>query len=165
MLTALRAQVNAALADVPARRRPALRRPDAPDALVATDLPFLADRADVEAFIARMREDGWRIREAGGWLLLDGDVPAPDSPVPAALTGECGCCISLLLRHPADDAPCGDALRALVKAADAGPVPLERCCSALHADLAARLRLRQPLPGGLLPYLCFAHESARRKGT
>ena len=43
MLRALRAQVNAALAEVPVRRRPALRRSDAPDALLATDLPHAAE--------------------------------------------------------------------------------------------------------------------------
>ncbi len=155
MLTALRQQVQQVLYAQPAMRRPALRRSDAGDALFATDLPLLADTSAVEAFCRDLSAKGWTIGERKGWLTLDAPVPAPACSVPRSLTGELGCCISLLLRHP-DDGPAEDLIRALAKAADAGPQPLERLCGQLHGEFAARLRSRQPLPGALLPYLCHA---------
>ncbi len=156
MLTALRAQVNAALAVVPARRRPTLRRCDAPDALLATDLPFIADEPAVAAFAADMQGKGWRVTSQNGWILLDAPIPAPEAPIPANFAGEAGCCISLLLRHPGS-AEAAELIRAVAKAAEAGPLPFERLCTQIHADFAARLRKKAPLPGALLPYLCAAY--------
>ncbi len=156
MLTALRLQVQAVLYALPAGRKPALRRSDAEDALLATDLPLVADSAAVEAFRTEMTVRGWKVSERNGWLTLDAPVPLPEGPIPADLTGECGCCISLLLRHP-DGAPADDLIRAAVKAADAGNQPFERLCARLHGEFAARLRNHQPLPGSLLPYLCRAY--------
>ena len=155
MLRALRTQVQSVLYGVPAARKPALRRSDAEDSLFATDLPLVAKKADVEAFAADMTAMGWRCDERSGWLTLDAPVPAPDADLPPGLTGEWGCCISILLRHQ-DDAPAEAFIRAAVKAADAGRIPFERLCGQLHAEFAARLRLHQPLPGKLLPYLCHA---------
>jgi hypothetical protein len=104
-----------------------------------------------------MKEQGWTVCERNGWLLLDAAIPTPEYAVPTAPTGECGCCISLLLRHP-EDAPAGDYIRSIVKAADAGRQPFERLCGQLHGELAAQLRQHQPLPGKLLPYLCAAYD-------
>lgn len=155
MLTALRAQVNALLAETPVRRKPALRRSDAPNALLATDLPFAADQAAVEAFIRRLTALGWRVASAkNGWLLLDAVVPVPERAA-CAPEGECACCISLLERHPEG----GDAavhIRAAVKACEAGKQPFERFCAETHQLLAAMLRTHEPLPGALLPYLTQA---------
>ena len=156
MLSDMRAQVQRVLYAVPAKRKPALRRSDAPDALLATDLPLAADASAVEAFRAELACMGWYTTEKNGWLMLDAPVPAPEYQVPAALIGECGCCISLLLRHP-DDAPSKDLIRAVVKAADAGKIPFERLCGQLHEAFAERLRRNEPLPGALLPYLCHAY--------
>lgn len=154
MLRALRARVNAVLADTPVRRRPALRRSDAPDALLATDLPFAAEEEAAAAFVTRLTAEGWRIRPAeNGWLLLDADVPVPEENAPDAAPGECGCCLSILSRRAAEDGLAREWIRALVKAAEAGEKPFERCCGQLHAYLAELLRLHQPLPGSLLPYL------------
>ena len=158
MLTGLRTQVQAVLYAVPAKRRPALRRSDAPDALFATDLPLIAEADDVRVFIADMEKQGWTVRERNGWLTLDADVPVPDYAIPTAPAGECGCCISLLLRHQ-EDAPAADESRAVVKAADAGRLPFERLCTQLHGAFAARLREHQALPGALLPYLCHAYNA------
>lgn len=155
MLTALRGEIQAALADVPVTRKPALRRSDDPDALLATDLPLAADEEVVQRFIGRMNERGWRVRRQGSWLLLDAEVPVPDDAVPETLKGELGCCISLLLRHPGGETDRA-ALRALVKAAEIGFEALEKCCAGLHASWAAALREHRNLPGGLLPYLCRA---------
>ena len=75
MLRELRAQVNALLADTPVRRKPALRRSDAPGALLATDLPHAADEAATADFIARAEAAQWSVRRAeNGWLLLDKPV-------------------------------------------------------------------------------------------
>ena len=156
MLTGLRTQVQAVLYAVPAKRRPALRRSDAPDALFATDLPLIAEADDVRVFIADMEKQGWTVRERNGWLTLDADVPVPDYAIPTAPAGECGCCISLLLRHM-DDAPAEEHIRAVVKAADAGKQLFERLCGQLHGEFAAQLRQHQPTPGKLLPYLCTAY--------
>lgn len=155
MLRALRAQVNEALAEVPARRRPALRRSDAPDALLATDLPLTAEAEQAAAFAERLRAEGWRIRKAeNGWLLLDADVPPP-MMMEVSAAGECACCLSILQRHP-EEGSAEDMIRLVVKAADAGKQPFERLCGQLHAQLAAMLRRHEPLPGALLPYLAYA---------
>ena len=156
MLTALRQQVQNVLYAVPASRKPALRRSDAADALFATDLPLIAEADAVQGFIADMEQRGWTVCERNGWLLLDAAVPVPEYAVPTAPAGECGCCTSLLLRHP-DDAPVEDYIRAVVKAADAGKQPFERLCGQLHGEFAAQLRQHQPTPGKLLPYLCTAY--------
>lgn len=156
MLTALRQQVQSVLYAVPASRKPALRRADAADALFATDLPLIAESEAVQGFIADMERRGWTLHERNGWLLLDAAVPAPEYAVPTATAGECGCCISLLLRHP-ENAPAEDHIRAVVKAADAGKQPFERLCGQLHGAFAAQLRQHQLLPGKLLPYLCAAY--------
>lgn len=156
MLRALRQQVQEALYAVPAKRKPALRRADAADALLATDLPLIADQETVQAFIATMEAQNWRVREHNGWLLLDRCVPVLEYGIPGELAGECGCCISLLLRHP-EDAQAAMLIRSVVKAADAGRQPFERLCAQLHGEFSTRLRLHQPLPGALLPYLCCAY--------
>ena len=158
MLTVLRTQVQGALYAVPAKRKPALRRSDLAETLFATDLPLVADAAQVEAFCIHMTELGWRCGLHKGWLTLDAPIPAPDASIPNAAEGECGCCISLLLRHW-EDAPAEDFIREAVKAADAGRLPFERLCDRLHGEFAARLRRHEPLPGALLPYLCHAYEA------
>lgn len=156
MLKALRTQVQHMLYAVPAKRKPALRRTDAPDALLASDLPQVAAPEGVDAFRAALACLGWRCMEQDGWLMLDAPIPVPEADVPAGLTGACGCCISLLLRHP-DNGPAEEEIRAVVKAADAGRIPFERLCGRLHGELAAKLRQHEALPGGLLPYLCRAY--------
>ena len=156
MLTGLRAQVQHILYAVPAQRKPALRRSDADTALFATDLPGVAGAEDVQNFLARMEKMGWRHEMRHGWICLDAPVPAPDAFIPGNLTGECGCCISILLRHPADG-PAEAFIREAVKAADAGLQPFERACARLHRTLAEMLREHRLLPGALLPYLCCAH--------
>ncbi len=156
MLTALRQQVQGVLYAVPANRKPALRRSDAADALLATDLPLVAAETGVAAFRAEMNRLGWQVSQRNGWLTLDAAVPAPEAAIPDAPAGECGCCISLLLRHR-ENAPAEDFIRAVVKAADAGKMPFERLCAQLHAEFSARLRRHESLPGALLPYLCCAY--------
>lgn len=158
MLTALRTQAQGVLYAVPAKRKPALRRSDAPDALFATDLPLIAEEDAVCTFMADMEKLGWTVRERNGWLTLDAAIPVPEYVIPTATAGECGCCISLLLRHK-DDAPAADFIRAVVKAAEAGRLPFERLCGQLHGEFAARLRSHQPLPGHLIPYLCRAYNT------
>ena len=88
MLTKLRAQVQGVLYAVPAKRKPALRRSDAPDALFATDLPMIAEPEAVRAFVADMETLGWNVREEKGWLTLDAAVPVPEYSLPTALIGE-----------------------------------------------------------------------------
>ena len=162
MLTPLRREMQTLLASVPVRRRPVLRRSDAPEALLATDLPLAAEETAVAAFLTAAEGAGWTVTPQGDWLLLDHPVEAPDCPVPDRLAGEAGCCLSLLLRHGGDAAPRED-IRALVKARDAGDRALERLCAAWHRDWAARLRRHEPLPGGLIPYLCGAMTPAAKE--
>lgn len=165
MLKALREQASDALMSVPARRRPALRRSDAPGALLATDLPLVSEEAAVAAFTEQMQALGWRVfRAENGWLLLDAPVPVPAALPPDRPEGEYACCISLLQRHP-DACDASAQIRALVKAAEAGAQPFTRLCAQLHADFAARLRRHELLPGALLPYLYQAYHDLydRRK--
>lgn len=160
MLRKIRAQVNAALADTPVRRRPALRRSDDPTALLATDLPFAADEAAVSGFIARLTAAGFTVSAApNGWLLLDAPAPVPEGRNGENCTpvGEAGCCLSILRRHQ-EAGEYTALLRSLLKAAEAGRQPFERFCAELHATLASMLRRHQPLPGGLLPYLTYAYD-------
>ncbi|MDD6051459.1 MAG: hypothetical protein PUC00_09400 [Clostridiales bacterium] len=164
MLRELRMQLRPLLEAVPAQRKPALRRSDAPDALLATDLPLIASPDAVAAFRANVARLGWHTALRNGWLILDAPVPAPDAPIPASFTGECGCCISLLMRHK-EAAPAQDVIRAIVKAAEAGPIPLERLCKQLHVEFAARLRQHAPLPGDALPYFCVAYRAIHKGGT
>ena len=158
MLTILRAQVQSVLYAVPAKRKPALRRSDAPDALFATDLPMIAEEEAVRAFAEDMEKQGWTVRELNGWVTLDAPVPVPDCIIPTSPAGECSCCISLLLRHR-EEAPAQTYIRVVAKAAEAGKLPFERLCAQLHGEFAVRLREHQPLPGGLLPYLCHAYHT------
>lgn len=160
MLKPLRAEVNALLEAVLGRRKPALRRATVPEALLATDLPHAADAPAVEAFIRQAEKLGWRVCLAeNGWLLLDKPVPVPTGDIPA-LPGRCGCCLSLLQRHPET----GDArpyIREAVRAEEAGVGDLIRLCERMHAEFAAMLRLHRPLPGELLPYLARACRTHR----
>ena len=158
MLTALRQQAQSMLYAVPAKRKPALRRSDVPDALFATDLPLVAEEEVIRAFAAHMEACGWTVREQNGWLTLDAPVPVPETVIPADLAGACGCCISLLLRHR-EEAPAEEYIRAVAKAAEAGKLPFERLCTQLHGAFAVRLREHQALPVGLLPYLCHAYNT------
>ncbi|MBQ8313024.1 MAG: hypothetical protein IJX84_07470 [Clostridia bacterium] len=152
MLTGLRQAVQEQLAQVPAKRKPALRRTDDPRALLMCDLPRIADEAAVMSFVAALEAEGWRVWQETGWLLLDHAVPASEMVWPEAYTGESGCCLWLLRQHPGD-APAEAYIRALVKAAEVGRQRVEWLCSQWHGEFAARLREHLPLPGGLAPYL------------
>lgn len=151
MLTALRAQVNDHFAGLPLCRKPALRRSDHADFLLATDLPLTCDEGTTALFIRQMEAQGWHVEPVKGWLWLDHPVPPPEC-LPIAATGELGCLISLLERHPGGAADAAD-IRALVKACEAPRPVLSRLCAAWHHDWALRLRCHESLPGGLLPYL------------
>ena len=155
MLTALRAACRAHLGRACACRAPALRRSSAPDALLATDLPLITPEEAVAAFRCDMTKESWAIREEKGWLLLDHPVPPPPMQAVTDYSGEAGCCLWLLLRHPGPDCP-ETLVRALVKAEEEGKAPLERLCRAWHGEMARRLRLGLTLPGGLAPYLAHA---------
>lgn len=157
MMTALRRELLTLLEKTPCSRPPTLRRCKSDQALLATNLPFIAVPDAVAAFCEECRALGWTVTESGGWLLLDHPVPAPESSVPDTLSGECGRLISLLVRHPHDDAPCSGEIRMIAKACEDSPDTVRRVCEELHGQWAVRLRRHEPLPGGLLPYLCFAH--------
>ena len=154
----MRMQVQSILYAVPAKRKPALRRSDVQDAIFATDLPMIAEGDALIAFRKEMTRLGWRMDVRNSWLIMDAPIPAPEASIPDALSGECGCCISLLLRHQ-EDAPANDFIRSVVKAADAGCQPFEYLCRQFHAEFAARLRRHDALPGALLPYLCHAYQT------
>jgi hypothetical protein len=152
VLSALRKEMQQLLAVTPSSRKPALRRSDAPGALLATDLPLLAEEDDLSAFVAVVMAHGWQVDFApNGWLLLDHEVPVPEASASVIPAGEAGCCLSLLLRHPGGEK---DAvrIRALVKAADASWRDVEKLCRIWHRDFAAMLRMKQPLPD-LAPWL------------
>lgn len=157
MMKQLRRELQSMLACVPCSRPPTLRRCRNENALLATNLPYIAASEDVSRFAEACRACGWTVAEENGWLLLDHPIPPPDAAIPTALLGEVGCLISLLLRHPQDNAPCRDEIRALVKACEESPAAVRRLCGTLHGEWAHRLRKHELLPGALLPYLCAAH--------
>lgn len=153
MLTALRCQVQECLSTTPCLRKPALRRTNDPSFLLMTDLPQVASPGAVAAFADSLSLRGWTVKEIPGWLLLDCPIPPPACTLPISFSGEAGCCLWLLYQHPGNAAP-PEMLRALAKADEQGPAQVERLCKAWHGQFAALLRQHQPLPGGLLPYLC-----------
>lgn len=161
MLRALRQEVQAQLISVPALRKPALRRSEDPEALLATDLPGVAQPEAVADLMNVLEAAGWRSWQRDGWLLLDHAVPVPDWDWPETYPGEWGCCLWLLRQHPGGDTPAGH-IRALVKAAEQGWDQVERLCRAWHGEFAALLRTHRPLPGGLVPYLCAAMKEEAR---
>jgi hypothetical protein len=158
VLTMLRREVQDMMAAVGKgmARKPALRRASNELALLATDFPLIADEECTRRFRRLAQENGWRVWLENGWLMLDKAVPAPAMAAPSDhADNELRCCISLLTRHP----EAGDAtrfIRALVKADEAGRQPMQRLCRQMHQEFAAMLRMHQPLPGALLPYLCRA---------
>lgn len=161
MLTALRTQLAALLDACQVRRKPALRRSLSPHALFSTDLPLAAEETAVAVFMQSAQAQGWFVTREGDWLQLDHPLPPPPVlPVPPC-AGYAGCALSLLMRHPGDDACTADELRALCKAAESGPSALEKLCRVLCRDWAARLRRHEPLPSGLLPYLVQAVHTLR----
>lgn len=162
MLTALRQQLQQLLLHTPASRRPALRRSDRPDALFATDLPLLTEEDDLTASIAVAVQSDWRIGFLpNGWMTLDHDIPAPPLTIPPISQNEAGCCLSLLLQHPGGTVE-KEYIRAIAKAADIGPVEVEKLCRIWHGDFSARLRQHQTLPD-VLPYLCAAVCSSKEE--
>ena len=152
--------MQTALGSVNVHRKPALRRSDRPDALLATDLPLAADREAVQDFVERMTATGWRVWEEKNWIFLDAEVPVPEAVDCSAAAGELGCCLSLLERHEGSAAP-KETIRAIVKAAESGTI--ERLCAQLHREWAAALRRHQPLPGGLQPYLIRAAQDMQKE--
>ncbi|MBQ8654377.1 MAG: hypothetical protein IJ507_05500 [Clostridia bacterium] len=166
MLRTLRLQVNRLSAEAGIARRIALRRSDRTDALLATNLPLLAEEDETSAFIALCMREGWRVIPLdNGWLALDHPVPVPHAAAPEIPPGETGCCLSLLMRHPGGEAP-AEWIRALVKADEAGRAEVEKLCRRWHGEMAAMLRRHEALPGGLLPYLCAAvgHHTTEEEG-
>lgn len=159
MLTALRREVQDALAGVRTSRKAALRRTEDPRALLMCDLPRIAGAGDIAAFVERLEKAGWRILPTEGWLLLDKPVPVPEPAWPEAFPGEWGCLVWMLKQHP-EGAAAQEDIRALVKAADVGPGRVEWLCRQWHGQWAARLRRHENLPGGLLPYLLAVRRNA-----
>lgn len=157
MMRQLRREASALLADYPTVRKPALRRARSCDWLLASDIPQLLAGDLLLDLLLAVEAHGWRAQINQGWLLLDGEIPAPHIMALPPLEGEVGCVLSLLMRHP-DEEQDQAAVRAVVKAAEQGRSALERVCAALHHDLAARLRRHEALPSLLLPYVAQAAE-------
>lgn len=154
MLTALRRSALMLMDSEHPPRRPALRRADSDDWLLASDIPQLLPAPQLSRLILRLQEAGWRTGLRGGWLYLDHPIAVPPLTHLPQSNGEASCLLSLLARH--QESPLLEdraASRALVKAAEQSGSQLETCCAQLHAACAARLRLHQPLPGALLPLL------------
>lgn len=154
MMADFRRAATAHMARFPLPRKPALRRADADAWLLATDFPSLAEQDAVDALAQSLQADGWHVSVQNGWLYM---TPAlPDIPLCAPpRNGEAGCAAALLALHPS---PLMDerAALALLKASEQSPAQWERACRTLHQSLAELLRLKKPLPGKLLPYLCQA---------
>lgn len=152
MLTDLRREITALLQQYPTRRPCALRRSLHPDFLLAVDLPLAAEEDTVQAFIQRAEQEGWTVRQEKGWLLLDHALPQPTCCKGVAPSGRLGNAIWLLRLHPSDVMDAG-VLCLLAKAAEEGEKAVERVCDGCVRDWAVRLRRREALPGGLLPYM------------
>ena len=153
MLTPLRKRLRELMAEMPCRRPPVLRRSDAQDMLLATDLPLLTEEASLSALLSRLEAEGWRTRQERGWLLLDHALEAP--PCTGEPEGEGACVLRLLSLHPGGGMD-EDTARLLARAEEQGPRQTERLLSDLHHRYAAMLRLHLPLPEELIPYVRHA---------
>lgn len=161
MLTILRQEALRGLVQLALQRPAALRRSTVPGFLLATDLPVFAPEMAGE-YTKQMTSQGWTVTLLRGWLFLDRELPVPRTP-PMEAGGELGCCISLLERHQGGSMADRQLIRDLALSEEAGEIQVERFAMRLHGELAERLRLHQPLPDGLLPYLyhCAAKRAER----
>ena len=92
---ALRKEAAALLAEVSARRPPALRRSWREDWLYATDLPMAADQEAVASFLRAVRRAGWRAQREENWIQLSKVPPEPPEGGFAGPFGpEADCCRS-----------------------------------------------------------------------
>ncbi|MDO4483038.1 MAG: hypothetical protein Q4C54_00990 [Clostridia bacterium] len=141
MLTKEREQLRMLMAQAGFHRRPALKRCQDPDYLMATDFPAAASEEQTEVFVHSLQNHGWLCTRKGNWLFLDKEsYELPNPPVPDTIpAGEIGCCISLLQRHMSD---CGDIrlVRLLMKTADESAQKTEALCLVWHREWAAGLR-------------------------
>lgn len=155
MLTDLRREMAVLLQQYPTRRPCAVRRSLHPDFLLAVDLPQAAEQDTVLAFTQRAEQEGWTVRQEKGWLLLDHALPQPICCEEIAPAGRLGNAVWLLRLHPSDGMDTRT-LRLLAKATEEGEKAVERVCDGCVRDWAVRLRRREALPGGLLPYMLQA---------
>ena len=149
MLTRARAEIAELLKGLPVSRPPAVRRAIPDDWMLACDLPQCAEAETMDRFVRCAEDNGWRIERRDGWILLDKteilDLCAGDhTGSPLRDSGEMGCVLSLLERHPVfREDP--SILRILAKASELSPVAAEPECRKLHQEMAVRLRLRSSL--------------------
>ena len=145
MLTRARAEIAELLKGLPVSRPPAVRRAIPDDWMLACDLPQCAEAEAVGRFVRCAEESGWRVDRRDGWILLDKtevlDAYAGDhTGSPLRASGEMGCVLSLLERHP-EFREDPSILRMLAKASELSPVAAEPEYRKLHEALAIRLRL------------------------
>ena len=147
-INALRKELAALLAEVPANRPPALRRSLDEQWIYATDLPAARGEAGCADFFRKLEKAGWEYTEDSGWILMrKAAKEPPEGWYEGAFGPEAGCCLSLLERHAkaAEGSP-EEAQRALIRAGEEGDKAYEAVCAKLHRDWADRLRRKEPLP-------------------
>ena len=152
-MRALRLELQPLLDQCPASRPPFLRRSLLPDWLLCTDLPAVAEPADVLVFLRLAEEAGWHASPEGGLIQLARLPEAPPLSDLPPCSGETACAVSLLSRHPGGPFR-KEELFALLKASE--EKKLEHLCADWHRDWAARLHRHEALPGELLPWLVNA---------
>ena len=129
------------------QRKPALRRSNLNEYLLATDYPMTADKQSVQSFIIAAEQAGWQTKEDRGWIHLNRAPQfeaAEQIPDPGP---EAACCLSLLNRHPdGRTASDGCTERMLLKAMEEGSTACEHICRKLHCEWAVLLRSHSGLP-------------------
>lgn len=162
IMTECRQQLQALLEIPGSTRQAALRRSNDASALFTCDLPVWAPPEMILIIRQRLIHAGWQVWDNRGWWQFF-FLPAPPERVPELqCSSEEGCILSLLRRHPEGTASPEEIL-ALLKALDSPAAQRERYFRELHAAFACRLRLGQPLPGDLLPWLESQLAEARTK--
>ena len=141
-----RQQLTALLEEGSWTRKPALRRSRLAEAMYATDLPLFSSEEEVNGFLFRLKEAGWKGWIQDGWLqMVPMGLTFPKCVYEGSFGREATACGSLLARHPRGTVEMETAFR-LVKAGEEGPDAFERTCGQLHQEWAIRLRNHEPLP-------------------
>ena len=145
---ALRRELTELLSAFPGCRQPVLRRSMQDEWLYATDIPILFNGIVPDALQKSLADAGWEYIQEGNWLHLRKTIQQPPGDWYAGPFGpEAFCCLSLILRHPANSDKSVDSVqRMLVKAGEQGEKAYEDVCAALHREWAVRLRQKIPLP-------------------
>ena len=138
-----RKQLQELLAAVRTVRKPALRRSESDEYLLATDLPAVTDAENLRLFTEAAENEGWAWTIRSGWLLLD--MVLKRTVIIAERFPESEACAGILKRHP-ERRDGKREWRELYKACEQGGIIERAAFRKLHSEMAIALREHKDLP-------------------